>query len=416
MHRAGCLVGAFVLVLGCASGGGDSAPTGPVDSSIGPGTDGAAGDGDAKLDAIFSGCDPATDTCPPSQYCSAVTRTCLEGCRLDAGCPSAKPHCDVLSHTCAACLTTDQCPSGQACSDHACVPACSATRPCDAGGTCCSGACVDVKANAENCGACGTKCAAKNGTAACSAGTCAIGACADGFADCDKKYDDGCEVVLASDPNDCGKCGAVCGSIHGTASCTSGACGISCAPSFGDCNGRADDGCEVDLRTDPKNCGKCGVAPSETCNVADDDCNGACDDLDGCRKGINRSYDGSTGEHFYTDSASEAVCCGFTLEYANFYYLYVSSAPGLVPFYRCYGGSPGRHFYTTDAGCEGIATVEAPMGFIATSAVCGATPLYRMYRAINNDHFYTTSDAERAAASGYVDQGIAGYVWTGPRG
>ena len=459
---------AALAIGGCASGGGDT-PTSAGDSSVASDTDAAKSD--AGFDSAIPGCDPATDTCPPSQYCSAVTRTCLDGCRLDIGCPSAKPHCDVLSHTCAGCLTTDQCPAGQACSDHLCVAGCSATRPCDAGSTCCGGACVDVKTNSENCGGCGTKCAVKNGTAACSAGACTIGDCGTAFADCDKKYDDGCEVVLANDPKNCGKCGAVCASTNGTASCGGGACAIACAAGFGNCNGKPDDGCEVDLRRDPKNCGTCGasptetcngldddcdgkpdqtfacvrgtpakscattcgttgtqscsdtcalsgcVPPGETCNASDDDCNGACDDLDGCRKGINRSYSPATGEHFYTDSSVEAACCGFTVEYANYYYLYASSAPGLVPFYRCWGGSPGTHLYTTDPGCDGLATMEGAMGFIATAPTCGATPLYKMYRAANNDHFYTTSDAERSSALGsYVDQGIVGYVWTGPRG
>ena len=457
-----------IVLAGCASGGGETTPG--ADSSVIPGADGGPGDG--GTDGVVPGCDPTADTCPPSQYCSAVTKSCLEGCRLDTGCPSAKPHCDVLSHQCVGCLTTDQCPTGQACSDHVCVPGCSTTRPCDAGGTCCAGACVDVKSNAENCSACAAKCVAKNGIPVCTGGTCSIGDCGTAFADCNKKYDDGCEVVLDNDPKNCGKCGVVCGSANGSASCAAGACKIACAPDFGNCNGKLDDGCEVDLRTDPKNCGKCGAAPvevcngvdddcdgkpdeafacvrgsatractascgsagtqacsdtctlsscnppAETCNATDDDCNGLCDDLDGCRKGIHRSYSATTGEHFYTDSSVEAACCGFALEFTNYYYLYTSTAPGLTPFYRCYGGSPGTHLYTTDASCEGVASMEGSMGFIATTPRCGSTPLYKLYRAVNNDHFYTTSDGERASASagGYVDQGIIGYVWTGPRG
>jgi len=149
----------------------------------------------------------------------------------------------------------------------------------------------------------------------------------------------------------------------------------------------------------------------------DDDCNGRCDDLSGCRVGVNRSYDASTGEHFYTTSASEAVCCGFALEDANYYYLYTAGvAPALTQFYRCL--SSGKHFYTTASNCEGQ-TVEGPMGWNATSATCGATPLYRLYDATNNDHFYTTSAAERdSAVSGgaYVFESIIGYVWTAPGG
>ena len=60
--------------------------------------------------------------------------------------------------------------------------------------------------------------------------------------------------------------------------------------------------------------------------------------------------------------------------------------------------------------------MRARAGDIATSAVCGATPLYRL--AKGNDHFFTTSSSERASAigSGYVDEGIAGYVWPATKG
>ena len=126
---------------------------------------------------------------------------------------------------------------------------------------------------------------------------------------------------------------------------------------------------------------------------------------------------GSSGEHFYTSSAAEAVCCGFRLEYANFYYLYSATAPGLAPFYRC-AMDYGKHFYTTASNCEtGLGRVEGVLGYIASSPVCGAVPLYRVYQGSSNDHFYTTSVAERDSAlrSGYANEGIAGYVWPTPR-
>jgi Repeat of unknown function (DUF5648) len=161
----------------------------------------------------------------------------------------------------------------------------------------------------------------------------------------------------------------------------------------------------------------CPSAPAETCDLKDDNCNGTCDDGANCRVGVDRSYNGSTGEHFYTTSASEAVCCGFTLEFANYYYLYGSPVSGLAAFYRCLLGD-GKHFYTTSNNCEGSAgsTVEGIMGYIATSAVCGAVPLYRLSNP-NGDHLYTTSDSERqtaASSDGYTDEGVAGYVWNGP--
>jgi hypothetical protein len=46
---------------------------------------------------------------------------------------------------------------------------------------------------------------------------------------------------------------------------------------------------------------------------------------------VHRSYNGRTGEHFYTVSLSEAACCGFALEFASFYHLYASAQAGTAP-------------------------------------------------------------------------------------
>lgn len=159
----------------------------------------------------------------------------------------------------------------------------------------------------------------------------------------------------------------------------------------------------------------CPPAPAETCNLADDNCDGACDEGAGCRVGVHRSFNAATGEHFYTTSASEAVCCGFSLQFADAFHLYETAKPGLVAFHRCYLNS-GKHFYTTSASCEGAAGVnEGIMGYIATSKTCSSVPLYRLYRAQTGDHFYTTSESEKdtaVASSGYVLESIAGWVWT----
>jgi hypothetical protein len=152
--------------------------------------------------------------------------------------------------------------------------------------------------------------------------------------------------------------------------------------------------------------------PQETCNLADDDCSGYCDDILGCRIGVDRAYDATNGAHFYTTTDSEASCCGYAVESYGYYYLYSSAQAGLVPFYRC-RTSAGTHLYTTDASCDG-ATSEGSMGWIATGAVCGSVPLYHLYDATSDDHLYTTSAAEAASAEagGYASQGTAGYVWT----
>jgi hypothetical protein len=43
------------------------------------------------------------------------------------------------------------------------------------------------------------------------------------------------------------------------------ACGFRCESFYGDCNGLAADGCEVDLTSDPSNCGACGVQCPHGC-------------------------------------------------------------------------------------------------------------------------------------------------------
>jgi len=147
------------------------------------------------------------------------------------------------------------------------------------------------------------------------------------------------------------------------------------------------------------------------CNLADDDCNGYCDDILGCRVGVDRSYDAAAGLHFYTTTDSEATCCGYSVETYGYYDLYAAEQTGLVPFYRCRTAS-GAHLYTTDASCEGQ-TSEGSMGWIATGAVCGSVPLYRLHDATSGDYLYTTSAAESssAQAGGYALEGTAGYVW-----
>jgi hypothetical protein len=83
--------------------------------------------------------------------------------------------------------------------------------------------------------------------------------CNAGFGNCDGDWSNGCEVNLNTDPNNCGSCGNSCGA---NAYCTGGTC--HCNAGFGNCDGDWSNGCEVNLNTDPNNCGACGnVCPPE---------------------------------------------------------------------------------------------------------------------------------------------------------
>lgn len=124
----------------------------------------------------------------------------------------------------------------------------------------CGDRCVTLLEPAFGCGAgaC-TPCAIPNAKAACNAaGGCEMSACLPGFADCNANPVDGCETSLAA-PTSCGGCGKVCPARPNAAPACSGiSCGLACNPGFTDCNGDELDGCEVDVTSDPENCGACG--------------------------------------------------------------------------------------------------------------------------------------------------------------
>jgi len=249
---------------------------------------------------------------------------------------------------------------------------------CSSGQTRCGSTCTDPLTDPTNCGGCGRSCVVTNASAACIAGTCDVGTCDSGFLDCDASPINGCES-----PDEC-SAGAACTTSCGSTGAS--ACADRCAPT-----------CEV---------------PAEACNLVDDDCDGSCDEgaLSGCRVGVHRSY--GSGSHFYTTDLSEASSAPYTLEFADFYYLYASSTPGTRAFYRCLKTN-GRRFYTTSSVCEGGGTSEGVLGFIAESETCGARALFRLYR--DGSHFYTTSAPERddAVGNGWLYESIAGYVWSG---
>jgi Sulfatase-modifying factor enzyme 1/Putative metal-binding motif len=75
------------------------------------------------------------------------------------------------------------------------------------------------------------------------------------------------DVDLATDPNNCGTCGNQCAIPGANAACVDGECELElCRPNRYDLNGRPDDGCEYTCYGDPSN--------EELCNLEDDDCDG----------------------------------------------------------------------------------------------------------------------------------------------
>jgi hypothetical protein len=155
-----------------------------------------------------------------------------------------------------------------------------------------------------NCGECGYACAAPYVDAAkCQLGECVIGACAERHFDCDDAFLSGCEEP-GTNPNHCGGCGLVCELPGAAESCISGRCTIrSCEEGRDNCDGRNENGCEIDLATDLFNCGGCdrgcqglfdydraspGCVDFEctmVCDPAFDDCDG--DVTNGCEQDLS---------------------------------------------------------------------------------------------------------------------------------
>ena len=181
---------------------------------------------------------------------------------------------------------------------------CKDASTCAGGKACCNGVCTDTKADAKNCGMCGSACpGAGTGDIQCAAGTCKT-SCAMGKADCNGSPADGCEAVLANDKANCGKCGTTCLAANGDGVCNAGTCAIaSCKQGHGDCDKDATNGCEADFDHDPKNCGVCGTACAAppnavptcalgkcattlTCKTGFQDCNGKIDD--GCEVDVTK--------------------------------------------------------------------------------------------------------------------------------
>jgi len=110
--------------------------------------------------------------------------------------------------------------------------------------------CVDLMTDVNHCGACRWGCPLPNAENGCSGGKCYIKSCNIGWADCNGIAEDGCEVDLDSDDNNCGKCGRVCSLPNANAICAGedgdGICEVEwCKSSWLNENGLHEDGCEV---------------------------------------------------------------------------------------------------------------------------------------------------------------------------
>jgi Cys-rich repeat protein len=219
-------------------------------------------------------------------------------------CAGLTPKCNASGH-CVGCLADSDCPTGDVChvvsaASASCVPGCVDDSRCG-GGKCCGGACVDPMSDPSNCGGCGKPCSGPHEQAACTAGTCGTGACDPGWGDCDGSAANGCEVNLRVDPMNCTACGMKCALASAVQACADGCYIAACQFGFDDCDVNTGDGCETAVLADPSNCGQCGrdcsALPNATaactdgncvlgsCKAGFADCNG--DPNDGCEVNLN---------------------------------------------------------------------------------------------------------------------------------
>ena len=251
------------------------------------------------------------DDCPARSVCRMGQ--CMVGCNERRGCAPGEVCCtgscvDVQADiaNCGACERRCAVSNG--------VPACSAgvcgLEACTAGFADCNrsladGCESDLQGDPARCGACDVSCPTPPGAGsiACGAGRCGF-TCAAGMADCDGDSRNGCERTVSSDPGNCGRCGNACPARAGASvpRCTAGVCGYLCNAGRGDCDGDTDNGCEADVRTDLSHCGRCGAACSApanatatcaagrcgyACNAGYGDCDG--DAANGCEVDLRTS-------------------------------------------------------------------------------------------------------------------------------
>jgi hypothetical protein len=234
----------------------------------------------------------------PDVACFGVGGDCND---LDPGalageqeiCNGRDDDCDgVRDEACVECTLDVHC-GGRRCIGNVCETECGAAGGCPDGRTCCDDVCVDTDSSSVNCGACGTSCLLFSAFPGCEAGDCTVSRCRSPFEDCDGVADNGCEIDTTRSTLHCGACGRMCALPHANATCAERACRVSsCEVGWGDCNGIPDDGCEVDLRTDAANCGGCAFACLGDATVSTAACTAGVCRTDVCAAGF-QECDGS---------------------------------------------------------------------------------------------------------------------------
>ncbi len=234
------------------------------------------------------------------------------GNETDIDCGGDCSGCEVGDH----CLRSDDCeapPDARSEStncdaeDKVCVLICgSGTADCNESAS--DGCEVSLFTDIDHCGGCDHPCDLDNAETQCQGGSCQIVACLKGFENCNNDTEDGCEVAVRSDPDNCGQCNEACSNHNGTGLCVEGECDIECNEGFENCNENPADGCEANLNRDVEHCQECETA----CESSSEDLTPFCDGAgDGCGETECESgFADCDGDEECTDDLTSVEDCG----------------------------------------------------------------------------------------------------------
>ena len=240
-----------------------------------------------ESDTDCGGPSPLCRRCEPDEACNAdsdcSTGRCSEGgfCERAPTCDDeikngdeSDTDCGGPSPLCRRCEPDEACNADSDCSTGSCGVDRVCQIVCEAGRANCdskveNGCEVDLTTDVENCGGCNESCSLPHASVACSNRECVIDECNSGWGDCNGDDEDGCETDLETTVAHCGGCHDACevptgphGEIYGSPVCDGGVCSADCNEPYANCEpepvGSLVVTCETNTQQDPEHCTGCG--------------------------------------------------------------------------------------------------------------------------------------------------------------